>query len=68
MIKIHLRELMWEKDITAVTLSKATGISRATISDINRRKRVNLELDTVDKLCNFLGCKLTDLIEYTPDK
>ena len=34
MIKIKLRELLWEKDKTGVELHNATGISQAKISEI----------------------------------
>ncbi len=55
---------MWDKDITAVEIFKATGISTSTISDIIRGKRPNIRLDTVDKLCDFLDCRIQDLLEF----
>lgn len=67
MIKIHLRELLWEKDKTATALCEVTGLSRPNISRIVKGKHININLDTVDRICNFLECKITDLIEYTPD-
>ena len=44
MIKIKLRELLWEKDKTGVELHNATGISQAKISEIIRGKRTNITL------------------------
>ena len=67
MIKIRLREIMWEKFVTAKTLSKNTGISTSTISEIIHEKRKNIELDTINTLCNYLNCTLCDLLQYTPD-
>ena len=29
---------------------------------------MKLQLDQLDKICNALGCELSDLLEYTPDK
>lgn len=64
MIKIKLRELMWEKNISAVKIQKETGIHTATISRIIHGKHSNLGLDTVDKLCEVLDCKIQDLLIY----
>ncbi|MCM1339024.1 MAG: helix-turn-helix transcriptional regulator [Muribaculaceae bacterium] len=64
MIKINLRELMWEKNISAVQIQRETGIHATTISRIINGKQCNLGLDTVDKLCSVLDCKIQDLITY----
>ncbi len=67
MIKIRLREIMWDKFITAKRLSKDTGISTSTISEIIHGKRKNIELDTINTLCNYLNCMPCDLLQYIPD-
>lgn len=64
MIKIRLRELMWERNITAVQIQKETGINAATISRIINGKHNNLGLDMIDKLCGVLDCKIQDLLSY----
>ena len=55
MIKIKLRELMWDKYITAVEIQHQTGIHATTISKIIHNKYKNIGLDTVDKLCLIRG-------------
>ena len=65
MITIKLRELLWQKNVSGVELHKATGISQAKISEIIRGKRTNITLDTVEKICLFLDCKISDLIEIS---
>ncbi len=65
MITIRLRELLWEKNISGMELHKATGISRAKISEIIRGKRTNITLDTVEKICLYLDCKIEQLISIT---
>ena len=64
MIKIHLRELMWEKNISAVQIQKETGIHATTVSRIINGKQQNLVLETFDKFCTVLDCKIQDLITY----
>ena len=64
MIKIRLRELMWERKKTAVQNQQETGINSATISRKKKEKHNNLGLDMVDKLCRVLDCKIQDLLIY----
>ena len=64
MIKIKLRELMWDKYMTAVEIQRQTGIHATTISKIIHNKYTNIGLDTVDKLCDVLDCRIQDLLEF----
>ncbi|HIT93081.1 MAG TPA: helix-turn-helix transcriptional regulator [Candidatus Stercorousia faecigallinarum] len=64
MIKIKLRQLLWDKDITATAVHKATGISQSILSDIMRGKRSNVGLDIINKLCLYLDCDISDLLEF----
>lgn len=55
---------MWEKNISAVQIQRETGIHAATISRIINDKHTNLGLDTIDKLCDVLCCKISDLLVH----
>ena len=38
-------------------------------SQLNRlRHNNNVEINTIDKLCNILNCNVEDIIYFTPDK
>ena len=63
MIKINLRELLWERNVSGIQLHNATGISQAKISEMIRGKRTNVTLDTIERICLFLNCKIDDLVE-----
>lgn len=65
MITIRLRELLWEKNISGIELHKATGISQSKISEIIRGKRTNITLDTIERICIFLDCKINELVEIS---
>ncbi len=65
MITIRLREMLWEHNISSIQLHKATGISQSKISEIIRGKRTNITLDTVERICLFLDCKIDELIEIS---
>ncbi len=64
MIKIKLKELMWEKEVSSKQLAEATGIDPSTISALIHNKRPNVGLKIIDKLCTFFGCKVSDLLEH----
>jgi putative transcriptional regulator len=67
MIKVKLRELIWEYDTTAKHIAEVTGLNASNISEIVRGKHTNLELDTINKLCKYFNCKISDILEYIPD-
>lgn len=69
MIKCNIRVLMAEHRIDDITeLMEKSGLSRNSINKLY--KEINIEttkLETLLKLCDTFECKLSDLIEYTPD-
>lgn len=67
MIRIKLREIMWNRNVTAAEINRATGLNRANLSNIVRNKHTNVGLETLNILCNYLKCDLHDLVEYRPD-
>lgn len=68
MIKSHLSKLMGEKRYSIVEVSRLTGMSPSTISNIYNEKVKRMDYDTMDKLCKLFNCKIQDLIEYIPEK
>lgn len=66
MIVIKLDDLMWQRRTTAEAIAKATGLGSTTISKLRNSKSVNINVHTLDKLCKFFNCKLTDLIDFVP--
>lgn len=68
MLKLKLRELMFEKRWNARQLSDATGIRWNSIDDMmeNRSKRWTVE--NLEKIMDVLDIKdISDLIEYVND-
>lgn len=50
-------------------LMKLSGLSRNSINKLYRENDIeSVKLETLIKLCNVFGCKLSELIEYTPEK
>ena len=68
MIKNHLSKLMGEKRYTITEVSKVTGMSNTTISNLYNEKVKRLDFDTLEKLCKLFNCNVQDLIEYIPNE
>lgn len=70
MVKCFIRYRMADKEIDDIsTLMRLSGVSRNTLNKLYKGTDITTtRLDILIKLCNVLDCKLSDLIEYEPDK
>ena len=70
MIRYRLRELMADyqfktgRRLTFDELAKKTEIHRTTLSKIANHRSYNTTTDNIDRLCEYFGCKVGDLMEY----
>lgn len=67
MITFKLDDLIWQHRTTAEDIYQKTGIGKSTLSTIRNNKNINISIHTLDKLCKYFDCKISDLIEYIPD-
>lgn len=70
MIKCNLRRLMADQKIDDITeLMKLSGLSRNSINKLYRENDIeSTKLETLFKLCKVFECKLSELVEYIPEK
>ncbi|KFX56190.1 helix-turn-helix transcriptional regulator [Clostridium botulinum] len=68
MIKMRLHILLAEKRITRKQLSEDTGIRLATVSAYCNEKYKYLVPEHLSKLCKYLKCDISNLIEYVEDE
>ena len=68
MIIIKLYDLVWKHKVKGYQIAEATGLSTATISKLMRGENIDVKLSTINKLCEFFNCKLSDILEYISDK
>ena len=64
-INIKLIELMIEKKLSKSDLCLLTNISISTINNYCNNTVKLLDVHVLCKLCDVLGCNITDLLEYT---
>ena len=67
-IKIHLAEILEEKNISLNQLSFRTEMQRTQLRNYRDNKIQRLDIDILKRLCYVLECNLNDLIEYIPPK
>ena len=68
MIKVKLHRAMADRDVrTQKRLVDMTGMTPNTISAIYSGDIGGIRLDTLDKLCRMLDCRVEDILEYVPD-
>ena len=53
--------------MTQSELSKKTGIRPGTINELYHEFAERVNLEHLDRICEVLGCDLTELIEYVPN-
>ena len=67
MIKCHLSRIMGEKKLRVADVARGIGLHRNAITLLYEETATRVEIETIDKLCTFLHCKVHDLFEYLPD-
>lgn len=68
MIEFKLDDLLWKHRKTAEQVRRATGISATTLSNIRTGKNLNISIDTLDKLCEYFNCSVSDILEHVSSK
>lgn len=67
MIRILLSIRLGERRWTQADLARKTGIRPNTINELYHEFAVRVTLDHLDKICEALGCELSDLIMRIPN-
>ena len=73
MLRFKLQELIAEKQfregkrVTLTELSQVTGINRVTLSKMINHRGYSTVTDNLDRLCNYFGCRIEQLIEHIPE-
>ena len=65
MIRLTLDEYLMHIGMTRYELAKRTEIGFAIIDKYYKNKVVRYDSYVLDRMCEALGCKIEDLIEYS---
>ena len=61
----RLWETMKKQGITQYDLYTHHNVNRSQLDRL--RKNENVEINTIDKLCNILKCSVEEIMEHIPD-
>lgn len=70
MIRFRLSELIADaqfkigRRITIKEIAESTGINRMTLSRMTNVRGYSTSTDTIDKLCEFFSCDVSDVAQY----
>ncbi len=64
---IEKRQFAEGRRITINEIASATGLNRMTLSKILNQKGYGTGTETIDKLCAYFFCEVSDLMEYVQD-
>ena len=67
MMRIHLSRLLGERKMKVSELSRQTNINPHALADLYYERAKAVYFDTLEKICEALGCTVGELIEYQPD-
>lgn len=63
MIRCHFARLLGERKLKISDVARDTGVNRGTLTRLYHETAERVELDVLDKLCEYLGVDLPDLLE-----
>ena len=67
MIKNKLSEMMGIRRMNMAETARIAGLSHVVVFKIYHNKTKTIELETINKLCYALNCRIQDIFEYIPD-
>ncbi|WP_409440183.1 helix-turn-helix domain-containing protein [Psychromonas sp. GE-S-Ul-11] len=62
-MKCHLSTIMGSKRLKIADVARDTGINRGTITRLYNETATRVELEVVDKLCEYLNVSVGEIFE-----
>ena len=63
-LELHIEELLKERNISKNKLCKDLDIPRANLNRYCQQRFQRMDANLICKLCSYLCCDVSDLIEY----
>lgn len=67
MIKCQLSTLLGAKRLKIADVVRDTGINRSTVNRLFHETTNRIDFETLEKLCVYLDCEVSDLLELKKD-
>ena len=66
-IRVRLRELLEKRGMAQTELQSRSGLGYSTINALYHEKTERIEFATLEKLCEVLECRVSDLLDFAPN-
>lgn len=63
-IKIHLEEILKQRNMTSKELCALIGITEANLSILRSGKAKGIRFVTINKICYYLQCEIGDILKF----
>ncbi|NPE60750.1 helix-turn-helix transcriptional regulator [Dickeya fangzhongdai] len=67
MIRCHLARMMGERKMKISDVLRETGLSRNTVTLMYKETAQKIDIEALDKLCQFFACEVADILEFTDE-
>ncbi len=67
-IKIKLATYLEEREISRYKIIKNCNVSQTQLNRYYRNQIERIDLDVLARICDYLNCEVSDLLEYVPDE
>lgn len=61
-MKIMLNQMLDDQGISQNKMAKDTGISIATLRNLNHNRTTRISFDVLEKICTYLDCGVEDIL------
>ena len=65
--QIEKKQFVESKRLTVQQVAEDSGVNRMTLSKILNHRGYSTGTDIIDRLCNYFGCSVEELMEHVPD-
>lgn len=66
-IKITLANYLEEREISRYKIIKNCNVSQTQLNRYYRNQIERIDLDVLARICDYLQCEVSDLLEYVPE-
>ena len=67
-IKITLDTYLEEREISRYKIIKNCNVSQTQLNRYYHNQIERIDLDVLARICDYLNCEVSDLLEYVPDE
>jgi len=67
MVRCNLSRILGEKKLKVSDVERATGLHRHKVAALYKETAKKIDLETIDKVCEYLECSVGELFERVED-